>query len=73
MTRILEHALEEAKRLPTERQDEFGEMILSVVEQHTSGLRLSLKQVTEVESILAAPIDIVPGSEVTAFFHKLTG
>ena len=73
MTRILEHALEEAKRLPTERQDELGEMILSVVEQHTTGLRLSPKQVAEVESILAAPMDIVPDSEVAAFFHKLTG
>ena len=73
MTRILEHALEEAKRLPTERQDELGEMILFVVEQHTSDLRLSPQQVAEVERILAAPMDIVPDSEVKAFFHKLTG
>lgn len=72
MTKILERAIEQAKRLPSDRQDELGEMILTIVEQDASGTQLSPEQVAEVERILAAPQEIVPDHEVRAFFRNLT-
>jgi hypothetical protein len=71
MTKLLEKAFEQAKRLPRERQNEVGEMILSLVEQDESDARLSPAQATEVERILAEPEEIVPDHEVKAFFRKL--
>jgi hypothetical protein len=72
MTKLLEKAFEQARRLPQERQDEVGEMILSLVEQDGSDVRLSPEQAAEVERILAGPEEIVPDHEVKAFFRKLT-
>ena len=72
MTETLERAIEKAKRLPRERQDEVGEMILSLIEQDASDLRLSPEQMAEVDRILAEPQEIVPEHEVKAFFRKLT-
>jgi hypothetical protein len=72
MTETLERAIEQIKRLPRERQDEVGEMLLSMIEQDASGLRLSPEQLAEVDRILAEPQEVVPEHEVKAFFRKLT-
>jgi hypothetical protein len=72
MTETLERAIEQIKRLPRQRQDEVGEMILSMIEQDASELRLSPEQLAEVDRILAEPQDVVPEHEVKAFFRKLT-
>jgi hypothetical protein len=72
MTETLERAIERIKRLPRQRQDEVGEMILSMIEQDASGLRLSPGQIAEVDRILAEPQEVVPEHEVKAFFRKLT-
>jgi hypothetical protein len=73
MTKLLERAIEQAKLLPNERQDEVGEMILSLIEQDASAARLSPEQEAEVRRRLSLPRDIVPDDEMKAFFRSLTG
>lgn len=73
MTETLERAIEQAKLLPSERQDEVGEMILSPIEQDASAQRLSPEQEAEVRRRLAMPSDIVPDEEMEAFFRSLEG
>ena len=73
MTKLLEHAFEKAKTLPADRQDEIGEMLLELVEQDNSGLRLSQAQEAEVRRRLASPQSLVTSDEMEAFFRKLTG
>ena len=60
MTKLLEHAFEKAKTLSADRQDEVGEMLLELVEQDSSGLRLSQAQEAEVRRRLASPEPPVP-------------
>lgn len=67
MTRILEQAIEQVKRLSDDRQNELGEMLLAVVEQEHSGVRLSPEQLAELDRRLAGPIEIVPDDEMNAF------
>ena len=71
MTKLLERALERAKTLPDNRQDEVGEMVLAIVEQDSSKLRLSKDQEDEVRRRMAAPETLVPEAEMEAFFRKL--
>lgn len=72
MTRLLERAFERAKTLPTDRQDEVGEMLLDLVEQDEAGPRLSEVQEAEVRRRLASAEPLVPDEEMKAFFRKLT-
>jgi hypothetical protein len=71
MTKILERAFEKAKGLPSDRQDEVGEMLLSLVEQEASNLHLSPEQQDEVRRRLARPESLVPEQEMKAFFRNL--
>jgi hypothetical protein len=73
MNKILERAYEKAKGLSTKRQDEVGEILMSIVEQEESDLRLSGEQEAEVRRRLANPEPRVPEKEMKAFFRKLTG
>ena len=73
MTKLLERAFAQAKSLPTDRQDEVGEMLLDLVEQDASGLRLSEEQQAEVRRRLASPQPLVPEVEMKAFFRKFAG
>ncbi len=73
MTKILERAFEKAKALPTTRQDEVGEILLSLVEQDASDLRLSPAQQDEVRRRLANPRPLVPEHEMKALFRKFAG
>ena len=70
MTKLLERALERAKTLPSHRQDEVGEMVLAIVEQDSSGLRLSKDQEDEVRRRMAGPQALVPDAEMESFFRK---
>jgi hypothetical protein len=72
MSKILEHAYERAKALPAGRQDEVGEILLSIVEQDEASIRLSAAQEEEVRRRLANPSPLVPEHEMKAFFNKLT-
>lgn len=70
MTKLLECALERAKTLPDNRQDEVGEMVLAIVEQDSSKLRLSKDQEDEVRRRMATPQALVPDAEMESFFRK---
>lgn len=73
MTKILERAYEKAKALSNNRQDEVGEILLSLVEQDASDLRLSPEQQREVRRRLASPTPLVPEQEMKALFRKFAG
>jgi len=71
MSKILEKALQRAKTLPDNRQDEIGEMILSVVDQDESTMQLTPSQQEEVKRRMAEPNPIVATNEqIEAFFRK---
>ncbi len=73
MTELLQNAIEKAKSLPNNRQDEVGQMLLAMMEQDSSELRLSESQQAEVRRRLAMPLDLVPEAEMNAFFRNLAG
>ena len=73
MTKLLERAMESAKSLPSHRQDELGEMVLTMVAQESSALRLSPEQEAEVRDRITSPSKLVPEAEMEQFFHKLAG
>jgi hypothetical protein len=66
MTRTLDQALRRMKALPQERQDDLGEIILTLVEQDRSDFELSDAQVQEVKRRLANPGALVPFEAVLA-------
>jgi len=66
MTRTLDQALRRVKALPQERQDDLGEIILTLVEQDASDLQLNEAQVREVKWRLANPGQLVPFETVLA-------
>ena len=55
MKTLLDKALKQVKALPEERQNNYGEFLLTMLEQDTSNLQLSDIQVREVEHRLANP------------------
>lgn len=73
MTSLLQRAIDKAKTLPSHRQDEVGEMILAMMDQDKSQLGLSELQQAEIRNRLANPLDMVPESEMNAFFRNLVG
>lgn len=73
MTELLQNAIEKAKTLSSNRQDEVGQMLLAMMEQDSSELRLSELQQAEVRRRLALPLDFVPEAEMNAFFRNLAG
>jgi hypothetical protein len=73
MTTLLQRAFDLAKALPDDRQDELGEMLLSVIEQEKSPLRLSQDQIAEIRRRRADPGPLATDREVEAAFKKLGG
>jgi hypothetical protein len=73
MSKTLDHAYQKARTLSASRQNEVGEILLSLVEQEDSDVRLSPAQEEEVRRRLANPGPLVPDHEMEAFFRKLTG
>jgi hypothetical protein len=73
MTELLERAIAKAKGLPENRQDEVGEILLALVEQDESSVRLSEAQQAEVRRRIATSDSFVPDHEMQAFFRKLAG
>ncbi len=49
MTKLLERAIAEIRKLPTERQDDAAGMILQMVEQEKAQYRLTSEQRADVE------------------------
>ena len=73
MSKLLERAMASAKSLPSHRQDELGEMVLTMVAQESSSLRLSTEQQAEVLRRMATPTKLVPEADMELFFRKLAG
>ena len=73
MTQLLDRAIHKVKSLPNDRQDEAGEMLLAMVEQDSSALKLSLVQQQEIRRRLAGPQTFVAEAEMDEFFRKLAG
>jgi hypothetical protein len=71
MTKLLERAIARAKDLPDKRQDEVGAILLALVEQDESSVRLSDAQQAEVRRRVATAEPFVPDHEMQAFFRKL--
>lgn len=71
MTKLLQKAFEHAKTLSEDRQDQVGEIVLALVEQEKSSLRLSASQIEEVRRRIASPEPAVTDEEARAFFDKL--
>ncbi|MCG8506801.1 MAG: hypothetical protein MI755_19500 [Sphingomonadales bacterium] len=70
MTELLEKAISKLRKLPSERQDEAAEVLLSMIDQDVGAVRLSPEQVAEVERRLEAPAESASHAEVLAFFQK---
>ena len=73
MTKLLDRAIERAKSLPEGRQDEVGEIIMTIIEQDESDLRLSDDQVAEVRRRRTNPSPLASDVETEDFFRKLIG
>jgi hypothetical protein len=71
MTRFLERAIAEIRRLPAERQDEAAEMLLEMASHDASEYRLSPEQIADLEERLAAPPDYATDDEVARVFERL--
>ena len=69
MTKLLEDAIEKARRLPVNRQDEAARVLLSVVEQDgPESPQLTEEQAAEVRRRLDNR-DYATDEEVNAFFR----
>ena len=73
MTKLLEQAIERTKELSANRQNEVGEIILSLVAQDKSSLHLSTEQVDEVRRRMANTGSLVSEDEMRIFFNNLLG
>ena len=72
MTDLLEKAIAKLRKLPSERQDEAAELLMSIVEPGSDAIQLGDEQVAEVKRRLGDPTPYVTNAEVSAFFHKPT-
>ena len=73
MTKLLDRAIAKLRELPSDRQDEAAELVLSFVEQDPGSMQLSAEQVAEIERRLGEPTEYVEHAEVRAFFQKRAG
>ena len=73
MTDLLQKAITEARKLPSERQDVAAAMLLAFLAQELGEYRHSPEQVAEVKRRLAEPADYATDDEVEATFARLLG
>ena len=73
MTKLLEKAIAEVRKLPAQRQDEAAEILFSMVSQDRSDYALSPEQLADLEERLAGPADHATDAEVDAVFKRLLG
>ncbi len=69
MKTLFDQAMSRAKTLSVERQDDLGEIILTLVEQDSSELQLNDEQVMEIERRLANPDTPIPFESVLNQFN----
>jgi hypothetical protein len=73
MTKLLEKAIAEIRKLPNDRQDEAAEILLSIASQNRADYSLSPEQLADLEERLAGPPDHATDAEVEALFARLLG
>lgn len=71
MSKLLQKAFDRARTLPESRQDEVAEMVLALVDQEHSDLRLTPEQVDEVRRRLASAESPVSAEDARVFLEKL--
>lgn len=69
MKTLFDQAMSRAKTLSVERQDDLGEIILTLVEQDSSELQLNDEQVMEIERRLVNPETPIPFESVLNQFN----
>lgn len=72
MTKLLEKAIAEVRRLPNDRQDEVAEILLEIVAVGPSDYRLSAEQIADLEERLVGSPDYASEDETAALFERLT-
>jgi len=71
MTTLLEQAIAKVRTLPEEVQDEAAALLMSVVEQDPSTVKLHAAQIAEIEARLAeSEPEYTLHENVRTFFHK---
>ena len=71
MITLIDRAMNRVKLLPVERQDDLGEIILSLVEQDESEFQLDADQEREIRRRLANPEPAVSSEAAQHFFQRL--
>lgn len=71
MKTLFDQAMSRAKTLSVKRQDDLGEIILTLVEQDSSELQLNDEQVMEIERRLVNPETPIPFESVLNQFNIL--
>jgi hypothetical protein len=72
MTKLLEKAIAEIRKLPEQRQDEAAEILLSIASQDSREYVLTPEQLADLEQRLAGPPDYATDDEVEEVFNRLT-
>lgn len=73
MTKLLDKAIAEVRKLPENRQDEAADMLLFLAEQETSALSLSPDQQAEIKRRLESEPHYLSDAQAAALFARLTG
>jgi hypothetical protein len=71
MTKLLEKAIAEIRKLSDDRQDEAAEVLLSIASQDPDDYRLSPEQLADLQERLSGPPDHATEAEVAAAFRRL--
>lgn len=70
MKTLFDEAMRQVKALPEERQNDFGEILLTLVEQDASSYQLSDEQVSEVRRRMASTDPLIPFEAVFQMFNS---
>ena len=70
MTKRLDQAIAEVRKLPAERQDEAAELLFGLARFDADTLQLTPEQAAEVERRLAEPDETSAHAQVRAFFRR---
>lgn len=71
MTKLLDDAIAEIRRLPEPQQDEIATIMLELASEGEDDLHLTPEQIQEVRRRLGEPDDFVSDEEMKAFFARL--
>lgn len=70
MKTLLDEAMRQVRTLPEERQNDLGEILLTLVEQDASSHQLSDEQVREVRRRMASTESLIPFEAVFRTFES---